>query len=83
MPVNIGNPTETTMTELAERIIEYTDSASRVVYRALPADDPKVRLPDIAKARAELGWEPRVAPEEGLKRTIDWFGHGETGTGRA
>lgn len=82
-PVNIGNPTETTMTALAERIIEYTGSTSRVVYRSLPADDPKVRLPDIGKARAELGWEPKVAPDEGLKRTIEWFRHGETGTGRA
>ena len=82
-PVNIGNPNETTMTALAERIIEFTGSASRVVYRPLPADDPKVRLPDIDKARAELGWEPRVAPQEGLRRTIEWLRNPQPGAGRA
>ena len=81
-PVNIGNPTETTMTALAERIIEYTGSASRVVYEPLPADDPKVRLPDIGRARAELEWEPKVAPEEGLKRTIEWFADPDPAKGR-
>jgi len=82
-PVNIGNPTETTMTGLAERIIEYTGSSSRVAYRPLPADDPKVRLPDIGKARAELDWAPQVAPDEGLRRTIDWFASPDPGVGRA
>jgi dTDP-glucose 4,6-dehydratase len=72
-PVNIGNPTELTMKQLAETIISYTESSSRIVYKELPEDDPKVRLPDITKARRELGWEPVVAPEDGLRRTIDWF----------
>ena len=72
-PVNIGNPTELTMKQLAETIISYTESSSRIVHKELPEDDPKVRLPDITKARRELGWEPVVAPEDGLRRTIDWF----------
>jgi len=73
VPVNIGNPTELTMTQLAEKIIERTGSSSRIVYRSLPADDPKIRLPDITRARQLLGWEPSVAPDEGLDRTIEWF----------
>jgi dTDP-glucose 4,6-dehydratase len=81
-PVNIGNPTETTMTALAERIIEYTASTSRVVYQPLPADDPKVRLPDIGRARSELNWEPEVTPEQGLRRTIAWFSDEDPGTGQ-
>ncbi|MEE3335958.1 MAG: UDP-glucuronic acid decarboxylase family protein [Candidatus Latescibacterota bacterium] len=72
-PVNIGNPTELTMKQLAETIISYTESSSRIVHKELPEDDPKVRLPDITKARRELGWQPVVAPEDGLRRTIDWF----------
>ena len=73
LPVNIGNPTELTMTQLAEEIIARTGSASRIVYRPLPADDPKIRLPDITRARQLLGWEPSVGPDEGLDRTIEWF----------
>jgi dTDP-glucose 4,6-dehydratase len=72
-PVNIGNPAEWTMRQLAEKIIELTGSSSRIISKELPQDDPKVRLPDITKARRELGWEPAVAPDEGLKRTIEWF----------
>jgi dTDP-glucose 4,6-dehydratase len=72
-PVNIGNPREMTLEELAKRIIEMTGSTSRIVYRPLPVDDPKVRQPDITKARTLLGWEPRVSVEEGLATTIDYF----------
>ena len=72
-PVNIGNPTEISMLELARTIVEYTGSSSQIAFRPLPQDDPKVRLPDISKARELLGWEPVVAPEEGLKMMIEWF----------
>ena len=72
-PVNIGNPAEMTMLQLAEKIIALTDSNSRIVTRPLPEDDPKIRLPDITKARALLGWEPDISPDEGLQRTIKWF----------
>jgi dTDP-glucose 4,6-dehydratase len=72
-PVNLGNPTEMSMFELARRIVEMTGSHSRIALRPLPEDDPRVRLPDIARARTLLGWEPQVAPEEGLRRTIAWF----------
>ena len=72
-PVNIGNPTELSMNSLAEKIIGLTHSSSRVSYRPLPIDDPKIRLPDITKARTLLGWEPKVTPDEGLQRTIAWF----------
>ena len=72
-PVNIGNPEEMTMRELAGKIIELAGSGSRIVYRPLPQDDPKIRRPDISKARALLNWEPKVGPDEGLRRTIEWF----------
>lgn len=72
-PVNIGNPSELTMLQLAEKIIEFTGSKSRVAFKPLPEDDPKKRLPDITKARTQLGWEPKVTPDEGLSRTIKWF----------
>ena len=72
-PVNIGNPAEMTMLQLAEKIIALTDSNSRIVTRPLPEDDPKIRLPDITKARTLLGWEPDIEPVEGLQRTIKWF----------
>ncbi|HEV7576664.1 MAG TPA: UDP-glucuronic acid decarboxylase family protein [Caldimonas sp.] len=72
-PVNIGNPEEHTVLELAEIVLRLTDSASRIVHRPLPADDPQRRKPDIALARAELGWQPRVALEDGLARTIHYF----------
>jgi dTDP-glucose 4,6-dehydratase len=72
-PVNIGNPQEMTLLELAKRIIRLTRSRSEIVFRPLPEDDPKVRQPDIGRARALLGWEPRVDTDEGLKRTFEWF----------
>ena len=72
-PVNIGNPSEMSVLSMAETIIRATGSRSRVVFRPLPMDDPKVRQPDISKARSVLGWEPRVRLEEGLKETIGYF----------
>ena len=70
LPVNIGNPAEYTLLELAEKVIEATGSSSEIVYEALPVDDPKVRQPDITRARQLLGWEPQVSLEEGLRRTL-------------
>jgi dTDP-glucose 4,6-dehydratase len=72
-PVNIGNPTELTIQGMAETIIRMTGSTSRIVYQPLPEDDPKVRKPDITRAREILGWEPKVDLEEGLTKTIDYF----------
>ena len=72
-PVNIGNPHEMTLLELAKRIIRLTGSGSEIVFRPLPEDDPKVRQPDIARARRLLRWEPRVDTDTGLKHTLDWF----------
>jgi len=72
-PVNIGNPQELTIEQIARKIIEMTGSTSRIVYKPLPEDDPKVRQPDITRARTRLGWEPKVSLEEGLARTIDYF----------
>jgi dTDP-glucose 4,6-dehydratase len=73
-PVNIGNPDEFTLLELAETVIEVTGSRSEIVFEALPTDDPKQRRPDISRARDLLGWEPRVALREGLRRTIEQAG---------
>jgi dTDP-glucose 4,6-dehydratase len=72
-PVNIGNPHELTIRQLAERIVALAGSTSRIVSRPLPVDDPKVRQPDIGRARTRLGWEPRVPLEEGLGRTLAYF----------
>jgi dTDP-glucose 4,6-dehydratase len=72
-PVNVGNPREMSIRELAEAIIKLTGSTSRVVTRPLPVDDPKVRQPDIARARALLGWEPQVSLEDGLRTTLAYF----------
>jgi dTDP-glucose 4,6-dehydratase len=72
-PVNIGNPREMTIEEIARTIIRMTGSRSRIVYQPLPTDDPKVRQPDITRARTLLGWEPKVPLEEGLVRTIEYF----------
>jgi len=72
-PVNIGNPTELTIKEFAERIIRLTGSPSKLTYEALPIDDPKQRRPDISRARKLLNWEPKVDLEAGLKLTIDYF----------
>jgi dTDP-glucose 4,6-dehydratase len=73
-PVNIGNPNEFTLLELAQAVIEVTESRSEIVYEALPTDDPKVRQPDITLAREVLGWEPRVELREGLRQTIEEAG---------
>ncbi|MDQ0994655.1 NAD-dependent epimerase/dehydratase family protein [Streptomyces sp. V3I7] len=72
-PVNIGNPTELTMLELARLVIELTGSRSEIHFVERPTDDPAVRCPDITLARDKLQWEPRVSAEEGLRRTIAWF----------
>jgi dTDP-glucose 4,6-dehydratase len=72
-PVNIGNPHELTIRALAERIIALVGSKSRVALRPLPADDPKVRQPDITRARTLLGWEPRIPLDEGLQATLRYF----------
>ncbi len=72
-PMNLGNPTEFTMRQLADLVIELTGSRSRIVHRPLPADDPRQRQPDIGMARAVLGWEPTVQLREGLARTIAYF----------
>lgn len=72
-PVNIGNPHEMSIEEMARLIIRMTGSTSRIVFGDLPEDDPKVRQPDITRARTLLGWEPRVALDEGLTSTIDYF----------
>jgi dTDP-glucose 4,6-dehydratase len=74
MPVNIGNPDEFTLLELAEAVIEVTDSSSEIVFEALPIDDPRVRQPDISLAREILGWEPMVDLRDGLRRTIEQAG---------
>jgi len=72
-PINTGNPGEFTIRELAELIINQTGSKSNLVHKPLPSDDPKQRCPDITLAKAELGWEPRIALAEGLKKTIPYF----------
>jgi dTDP-glucose 4,6-dehydratase len=72
-PVNIGNPHEMRITQLAEEIIRITKTSSKIQYKTLPLEDPKVRRPDIARAKKELGWEPRVQFEEGIARTIEYF----------
>lgn len=72
-PVNIGNPWELTVADIAQMVLKLTDSASQVEYHPLPVDDPKVRRPDIQRARRLLGWEPRVSVEAGLQETIGYF----------
>jgi dTDP-glucose 4,6-dehydratase len=72
-PVNLGNPHEMTLLDLAKRILRVTGSPSRLVFQPLPQDDPRVRQPDITRARTLLGWEPRVDVDEGLGKTIEWF----------
>jgi dTDP-glucose 4,6-dehydratase len=80
-PVNIGNPNEFTVRQLAELVMELAGSKSPIIAHTLPTDDPKVRQPDIARARALLGWEPTVQLREGLTRTIDYF-RGLSGSAR-
>jgi dTDP-glucose 4,6-dehydratase len=72
-PVNIGNPAEITILEFAKEVLKHIDTKSKIVFEPLPADDPKVRQPDITRARAILGWEPKVGREEGLRETIAYF----------
>src|SRR6266571_2055604 len=72
-PVNVGNPREMTIKQFAEEIIRFTGTKSAIEYKPLPVDDPKVRQPDISRAKQILGWEPRVAFEEGIEKTIDYF----------
>ncbi len=72
-PINLGNPGEFTMLELAQTVIKLTGSKSELIFKPLPADDPKQRKPDITQAKTKLGWEPKVPLEEGLKHTIEYF----------
>lgn len=72
-PVNLGNPGEFTVLELAEKVIQFTNSKSNIVFKPLPKDDPKQRRPDIAKANAELAWKPEIMLDDGLKKTIEYF----------
>ncbi|HYR58079.1 MAG TPA: GDP-mannose 4,6-dehydratase, partial [Chthoniobacteraceae bacterium] len=72
-PVNIGNPREMTIKQFAEEIIRITGTRSQIEYRPLPVDDPKVRQPDITRARTVLGWEPQVEFDEGIRKTIEYF----------
>ena len=69
----MGNPNEMTILEFARKVVELTHSKSEIVYKTLPEDDPRVRRPDITRAREHLKWEPKVELGEGLKRTLDWF----------
>jgi dTDP-glucose 4,6-dehydratase len=71
-PVNIGNPDELSLLEMAKLVVELSESRSEIVFEALPVDDPQVRQPDITRARDLLGWEPEVELREGLRRTIDF-----------
>jgi dTDP-glucose 4,6-dehydratase len=73
LPVNIGNPNEITIEDFAKEVIHLTNSKSKIVYKELPIDDPKVRQPDISKAKLILGWEPKVNREEGLRITLEYF----------
>ncbi|MCM8798295.1 MAG: GDP-mannose 4,6-dehydratase, partial [Candidatus Omnitrophica bacterium] len=72
-PVNLGNPEEISIIELAKLIIRLTQSRSSIIFKPLPQDDPRKRMPDISLARKILNWEPKVSFEEGLRRTISWF----------
>lgn len=72
-PVNLGNPAEFTILELAEKVLSLTGSGSKMTFRSLPQDDPKQRRPDITLAKSKLGWEPRIGLEDGLKQTIAYF----------
>ncbi len=72
-PINIGNPSEMTIKQMAEAVIKVTGSRSKIIYKDLPVDDPKVRQPDISRAKKLLGWKPKVELEEGLKKTVAWF----------
>ena len=73
LPMNIGNPEEITMLDLAKEIIELTNSKSKIIFNELPVDDPKIRQPDITKARNILKWQPKVYRKEGLEKTINFY----------
>ncbi len=73
LPMNIGNPAELTMLQLAKEIVQLTHSSSTIIFKELPQDDPKIRQPDISKAKSVLGWEPQISRKEGLLRTIEYF----------
>jgi len=72
-PVNLGNPGEFTILELANKVIEFTDSKPEICFKELPSDDPKQRCPDINLAKEKLGWEPKVSPAEGLRPRVEYF----------
>jgi UDP-glucuronate decarboxylase len=72
-PINLGNPVEMPMVELAQRVVKLVGAKSKLVFRPLPVDDPMQRCPDITRAKAVLGWEPRVQLDEGLNKTIAYF----------
>lgn len=72
-PINLGNPAEFTMLELAEKVIEITNSSSKLIHKELPVDDPRQRQPDISKAKSALDWEPEIMLDQGLKKTINYF----------
>ena len=72
-PVNLGNPREMTIKQFADEIVRITGTKSAIEYKPLPVDDPKVRQPDITRAKEVLSWEPRVEFDEGIKKTIDYF----------
>jgi UDP-glucuronate decarboxylase len=74
-PINLGNSSEFTILELAEKVISFTGSRSKLIYKPLPQDDPRQRQPDLAKAKQHLGWEPKVTLADGLKETIAYFKH--------
>lgn len=76
-PVNLGNPHEMTIKELAEKVINITGNSSTITYRPLPQDDPKTRCPDITRAQNLLGWQPQISLEKGLQLTIEWFKENE------
>jgi UDP-glucuronate decarboxylase len=72
-PVNLGNPVELTVNDLVERVLRMTGSVSKMINLPLPQDDPRRRRPDIGRAKAILGWEPKVGLQEGLEATVEWF----------
>ena len=72
--MNLGNPNEMTLLELAETVLRVTGSTSEIIFQALPVDDPRVRQPDITRARQVLGWEPDIGLEDGLRRTVESLG---------
>src|SRR5207248_10534560 len=79
MPVNIGNPNELTLLDLAEKVLKTTGSSSEIVFEALPIDDPQVRQPDITRAKQVLGWQPEIELEDGLRRMLAALGREPVG----